>query len=86
MTRGRRACRQSGSFAGASRGLGRAFAEEALRAGRVLATARNSEHLVGLASNLERVCGLPLDVTNEAEAKYAVEGGPNCLGAACYED
>ena len=36
---------------GASRGLGRAFTEEALKAGhRVLATARNSEHLVDLAS------------------------------------
>jgi NAD(P)-dependent dehydrogenase (short-subunit alcohol dehydrogenase family) len=35
---------------GASRGLGRAFAEEALRTGhRVLATARNSEHLIDLA-------------------------------------
>jgi NAD(P)-dependent dehydrogenase (short-subunit alcohol dehydrogenase family) len=32
---------------GASRGLGRAFTEEALKTGhRVVATARNSEHLV----------------------------------------
>lgn len=35
---------------GASRGLGRAFTEEALKAGhRMLVTARNSEHLADLA-------------------------------------
>jgi NADP-dependent 3-hydroxy acid dehydrogenase YdfG len=57
---------------GASRGLGRAFTEEALKAGhRVVATARNSEHLVEFASKFgQRVRTVPLDVTNEDQAKY----------------
>jgi NAD(P)-dependent dehydrogenase (short-subunit alcohol dehydrogenase family) len=43
---------------GASRGLGRAFTEEALKAGhRVVATARNSEHLVPSRRYVAR--GLP---------------------------
>jgi NAD(P)-dependent dehydrogenase (short-subunit alcohol dehydrogenase family) len=60
---------------GASRGLGRAFAEAALEAGdRVVATARNPEHLVELARRYsERVCTVALDVTNEGQAKGAVE-------------
>src|SRR5437868_14881670 len=60
---------------GASRGLGRAFAEAALEAGdRVVATARNPEHLVELARRYsERVCTVALDVTNEEQAKGAVE-------------
>src|SRR4030081_2829085 len=60
---------------GASRGLGRAFTEEALKAGdRVLATARNSEDLVYLAGKFgESVHTVPLDVTNEKQARYAVE-------------
>lgn len=59
----------------ASRGLGRAFTEAALKAGhRVLATARNSEHLVDLASKFgESMRTVPLDVTNEERAKYAVD-------------
>jgi len=60
---------------GASRGLGRAFTEEALKAGhRVVATARNSKHLADLAGKFgECVWTVPLDVTNEEQAKYAVD-------------
>lgn len=67
---------------GASRGLGRAFAEEALKAGhRVMATARNSDHLVDLAREFgERVRTVPLDVTNEEQAKYAVDAAIKTFG------
>src|SRR2546426_777204 len=67
---------------GASRGLGRAFTEEALKAGhRVVATARNSENLVHLTSKFgESVRTLPLDVTNEEQAKYAVEAAIQTFG------
>ena len=44
---------------GASRGLGRAFTEEALKAGhRVVATARHSEQLVDVANKFGKVSGL----------------------------
>ena len=58
---------------GASRGLGRAFTEAVLEAGdRVVATARNPEQLVELEDRYsENVCTIPLDVTNEAQAKAA---------------
>jgi NAD(P)-dependent dehydrogenase (short-subunit alcohol dehydrogenase family) len=67
---------------GASRGLGRAFAEEALRTGhRVLATARNSEHLADLAGKFaESVRTAQLDVANEAQAKYAVDAAIQSFG------
>jgi NAD(P)-dependent dehydrogenase (short-subunit alcohol dehydrogenase family) len=67
---------------GASRGLGRAFTEEALKAGhRVVATARNSEHLVDVASKFgESVRTVPLDVTNEAQANYAVDAAIQTCG------
>ena len=67
---------------GASRGLGRAFTEEALKAGhRVLATARNSEDLVYLAAKFgESVHTVPLDVTNEEQAKNAVEAAMQTFG------
>src|SRR6266849_4081557 len=67
---------------GASRGLGRAFTEEALKAGhRVLATARNSEDLVYLAAKFgESVHTVPLDVTNEKQARYAVEAAIQTFG------
>jgi NAD(P)-dependent dehydrogenase (short-subunit alcohol dehydrogenase family) len=67
---------------GASRGLGRAFTEEALKAGhRVLATARNSEDLAYLAAKFgESVHTVPLDVTNEKEATYAVEAAIQTFG------
>src|ERR1700675_2271920 len=67
---------------GASRGLGRAFTEEALKAGhRVMATARNSEQLVEVASKFgESARTVSLDVTNEAQAKYAVDAAIETFG------
>ncbi|MGO8807902.1 MAG: oxidoreductase [Candidatus Sulfotelmatobacter sp.] len=67
---------------GSSRGLGRAFTEEALKAGhRVLATARNSKHLADLAGKFgESVWTVPLDVTNEEQAKYAVDAAIRTFG------
>jgi NAD(P)-dependent dehydrogenase (short-subunit alcohol dehydrogenase family) len=67
---------------GASRGLGRAFTEEALKAGhRVVATARNSEQLAEVASKFgESVRTVSLDVTNEAQAKYAVDAAIQTFG------
>ena len=67
---------------GASRGLGRAFTEEALKAGlRVLATARNSGDLADLAGKFEEsVRTVSLDVTNEAQATYAVDTAIQTFG------
>src|SRR5258708_33113926 len=67
---------------GASRGLGRVFTGEALEAGRrVLATARHSEHLVDFARKCgESVRTVPLDVTNEAQAKHAVDAAIETFG------
>jgi len=60
---------------GSSRGLGRAFAEGALEAGhRVVATARNPLQLNDLVSRYgDRVRAVALDVTNEAQARHAVD-------------
>jgi len=59
---------------GASRGLGRAFAEAALRAGnRVVATARRIESLQSLKEEFgDRALPLQLDVTDERQASEAV--------------
>src|SRR5260370_18875873 len=67
---------------GASRGLGRAFAEAVLEAGdRVVATARNPEQLVELEGRYsERVRSVALDVTNEAQAKAAFEAAIASFG------
>jgi NAD(P)-dependent dehydrogenase (short-subunit alcohol dehydrogenase family) len=67
---------------GTSRGLGRAFTEEALKAGhRVVATSRNSEHLVDVTREFgESVRPVSLDVTNEAQAKYAVDAAIETFG------
>jgi len=67
---------------GASRGLGRAFTEEVLKAGhRVVATARNSEQLVDVASKFgQNVRIVSLDVTKEAQAKYAVDSAIEAFG------
>ena len=67
---------------GASRGLGRAFAEAVLEAGdRVVATARNPEQLVELEGRYsERVRTVALDVTNEAQAKAAFEAAIASFG------
>src|ERR1700722_11291787 len=60
---------------GSSRGLGRAFCEAALSAGNhVAATARKIEDLDAFKQQFGRqVLPLVLDVTNEAQAKEAVE-------------
>jgi NAD(P)-dependent dehydrogenase (short-subunit alcohol dehydrogenase family) len=67
---------------GASRGLGRAFTEEALKAGhRVVATARNTEQLVEVASKFgQSVRIVSLDVTNEMQAKDAVDTAIQAFG------
>ena len=71
---------------GASRGLGRAFTEEALKAGhRVVATARNSEQLAEVAARFGgSVRAVSLDVTKEAQAKYAVNAAIQTFGGAGY--
>ncbi len=60
---------------GSSRGLGRAFTEAVLAAGHsVVAGARNPEQLADLQSRFgEKILPVSLDVTNEAQAKAAVE-------------
>ncbi len=59
---------------GASRGLGQA-------GHRVLATDRNSEHLIDLAGKFgESVRTVSLDVTNEAQAKCAVDAAIRIFG------
>ncbi len=67
---------------GASRGLGRAFTEAVLKAGdRVVATARNPEQLVELEKRYaEKIRTVPLDVTNEAQAKAAFEAAIASFG------
>jgi NAD(P)-dependent dehydrogenase (short-subunit alcohol dehydrogenase family) len=67
---------------GSSRGLGRAFAEAVLNAGhRVVATARNSDHLSGLASRFgTSVRTISLDVRDEAQAKRAVDTAMEAFG------
>jgi NAD(P)-dependent dehydrogenase (short-subunit alcohol dehydrogenase family) len=68
---------------GASRGLGRAFSEEALKGGhRVVATSRNSEQLVEIANKFgESVRTVSLDVTKEAQAKYAIAAAIQTFGS-----
>lgn len=60
---------------GSSRGLGRAFAEAVLAAGHsVVAGARNPDQLAGLQSRFgEKILPVSLDVTNEEQAKAAVD-------------
>jgi NAD(P)-dependent dehydrogenase (short-subunit alcohol dehydrogenase family) len=67
---------------GASRGLGRSFTQEALKAGhRVVAAARDVERLAEVASKFgESVRTVPLDVTNEEQAKNAVEAAIETFG------
>ncbi len=67
---------------GASRGLGRAFTEAVLKAGdRVVAAARNPEQLVELESSYgKNIHTVPLDVTNEAQAKNAFEAAISGFG------
>src|SRR5437868_15370172 len=67
---------------GASRGLGRAFANAVLEAGdRVVATARNPEQLVELEDrHSENVCTVALDVTSEVQARAAFEAAIASFG------
>jgi NAD(P)-dependent dehydrogenase (short-subunit alcohol dehydrogenase family) len=67
---------------GSSRGLGRAFTEAALEAGhRVVATARNPEQLVDVVSKHgDSVRAVALDVTNEAQARYAIDTAIEAFG------
>ena len=67
---------------GSSRGLGRAFAEAALAAGRqVVATARKVEDLAELKNKYrDLVLPLVLDVTNETQAHQAVEATTRTFG------
>jgi NAD(P)-dependent dehydrogenase (short-subunit alcohol dehydrogenase family) len=67
---------------GSARGLGRAFTEAALNAGhRVVATARNSDHLSDLASKFgTRVRTVSLDVRDEAQAKCAIDTAMEAFG------
>jgi NAD(P)-dependent dehydrogenase (short-subunit alcohol dehydrogenase family) len=67
---------------GSSRGLGRAFAEAALRAGdRVVATARNPRQLVNLVSKYgDNVRAVELDVTNERQAGQAIDAAVAAFG------
>jgi NAD(P)-dependent dehydrogenase (short-subunit alcohol dehydrogenase family) len=67
---------------GASRGLGRALTEAALVAGhRVLATARNPEHLIGIANKFgQSVRTVSLDVTDENQSQNAVETAIQAFG------
>jgi len=68
---------------GASRGLGRAFTEAVLEAGhRVVATARNPDQLADLEGRYsEKIRSVALDVTNEVQAKAAVEAAMESFGA-----
>src|SRR6202140_1402439 len=67
---------------GACRGLGRAFTEAVLEVGdRVVATALHSEQLVELGNRYgENIRTVPLDVTNEAQAKAAFEAAIASFG------
>ena len=59
---------------GASRGLGFRIAEAALAAGdSVVATARKADDVVAALGQSERLLALPLDVTDEAQARKAAD-------------
>jgi NAD(P)-dependent dehydrogenase (short-subunit alcohol dehydrogenase family) len=68
---------------GSSRGLGRAFTEAALAAGHsVVAGARNPGQLADLRSMYgDKILPIALDVTNEAQAKAAVDAAIAHFGA-----
>ena len=67
---------------GSSRGLGRAFTVAALEAGyRVVAGARKPEQLADLEKRFgKNIRTISLDVTNEAQAKQAVEAAMDAFG------
>ncbi len=67
---------------GSSRGLGRAFTVAALEAGdRVVAGARKPELLADLENRFgKNILTISLDVTNEAQAKRAVDAAIDAFG------
>jgi NAD(P)-dependent dehydrogenase (short-subunit alcohol dehydrogenase family) len=67
---------------GASRGFGRALAEAVLAAGdRLVATARRPEQLTDLVSRYgDQVRAVPLDVTDTAAARDAVQAAVDAFG------
>ena len=76
-TKGRPPCRRSWLVTASSRGLGLAIANAVLAKGhRLVATARNPEHLLGLVAQYgDQVRAVRLDVTDAAAARAAVLTG-----------
>ena len=67
---------------GASRGFGLRIAQLALEQGdNVVATARRTESVIEALGNRERLLALPLDVTNETQAKAAVKAAVELFGS-----
>lgn len=67
---------------GASRGFGLRIAKLALEQGdNVVATARSAEAVIEALGNRERLLALPLDVTDEAQAKAVVAAAVEAFGS-----
>lgn len=67
---------------GASRGFGLRIAKLALEQGdNVVATARHAEAVIEALGNRERLLALPLDVTDEAQAKAAATAAVEAFGS-----
>lgn len=67
---------------GASRGFGLRIARLALEQGdNVVATARRAEAVIEALGNRERLLALPLDVTDEAQAKAAAAAAVEAFGS-----
>ena len=67
---------------GASRGFGLRIAKLALEQGdNVVATARRAEAVIEALGNRERLLALPLDVTDEAQAKAAATAAVEAFGS-----
>jgi NAD(P)-dependent dehydrogenase (short-subunit alcohol dehydrogenase family) len=67
---------------GASRGFGLRIAKLALEQGdNVVATARRAEVVIEALGNRERLLALPLDVTNETQAKAAAAAAFEAFGS-----
>lgn len=67
---------------GASRGFGLRIAKLALEQGdNVVATARRAEAVIEALGNRERLLALPLDVTDEAQAKAAAAAAVEAFGS-----
>lgn len=67
---------------GASRGFGLRIAKLALEQGdNVVATARRAEAVIDALGNCERLLALPLDVTDEAQARAAAAAAVEAFGS-----